>query len=52
MKYVQGKKAIFNLPPDITAIEVAAKGEYYLKSTGEIVVNPDYVAIWTIEENT
>jgi hypothetical protein len=28
----------------------APVGEYRLKSTGEVVVNPDYVASWTITE--
>jgi hypothetical protein len=37
-----------NVPPDSRAFEVAEPGEYRLHSTGEIVVDPDYVATWTL----
>jgi hypothetical protein len=37
-----------NLPPDSRAFEVAEPGEYPLRSTGEVVVDPDYLATWTI----
>lgn len=36
------------LPPDTRAFERASPGEYRLRSTGEVVVNPDYTASWTI----
>lgn len=36
------------LPPDLSRLEVASPGEYRLKSTGEVVVDPDYLATWTI----
>ena len=36
------------LPPDLSRIETAGPGEYRLKSTGEIVKDPDYVATWTV----
>jgi len=36
------------LPPDLSVIEEADPGEYRLKSTGELVINPDYVATWTV----
>ena len=39
----------FTLPADLSALRVAA-GEYRLKPSGEIVVNPDYLAVWTITE--
>jgi hypothetical protein len=39
----------FPLPPDMRAYAKAAPGEFRLKSTGEVVVNPDYTAQWTIE---
>ena len=34
-----------SLPPELDA---AGPGEYRLRSTGEVVVNPDYLAKWTI----
>ncbi len=36
------------LPPDPRSFEAAAPGEYRLLSTGEVVVDPDYTASWTI----
>ncbi len=38
----------FTLPPDLDSIKPAAPGEYRLRSTGEVVVNPDLLATWTI----
>ena len=32
----------YNLPPDMRAIREAEPGEYRLRSTGEMVVDPDY----------
>ena len=40
---------IFTLPPDL---EPAPPGEYRLHSTGEVVVDPDYLAIWAIRAPT
>jgi hypothetical protein len=37
-----------NLPPDSRAFEVAEPGEYRLRSTGEVVVDPDYLTTWTM----
>jgi hypothetical protein len=37
-----------SLPPQLEYYKEAAPGEYRLKSTGEIVVDPDLVANWTI----
>ena len=39
---------IFRLPPDLSSTQIAAPGEYRLRSTGEIVVNPDYLTTWNI----
>jgi len=39
---------IIGLPPDLSSTQVAALGEYRLRSTGEIVVNPDYLTTWNI----
>jgi len=36
------------LPPDLRNIHPAAPGEYRLRSTGEVVTNPDYTSTWTI----
>jgi hypothetical protein len=36
------------LPPDGRAFEEAPPGEYRLRSTGEVVIDPDYLATWTI----
>lgn len=38
----------FSIPNDISAIEKANPGEYRLHSTGEVVVNPDFLSTWTI----
>jgi hypothetical protein len=47
---LEGKREgeVFNLPPDLRGIEPAQPGVYTLRSTGEVVVDPDYVATWTI----
>jgi hypothetical protein len=38
----------FNLPPDTRAIDTAAPGEYRLRATGDVAVNPDYTAVFSI----
>ncbi len=38
----------FSLPPDLSAIEKAAPGDYTLHSTKEAVKNPDYLARYNI----
>jgi hypothetical protein len=38
----------FNLPPDTRAIDTAAPGEYRRRATGDVVVNPDYTAVFSI----
>jgi hypothetical protein len=38
------------LPPDMKVFVRAAPGEYRLRSTGEIVVDPDFATQWTITE--
>ena len=40
----------FKLPPDLRGIETARKGEYRLRSSGEVVVDPDLIANWTINK--
>jgi len=38
----------FTLPPDLSTFKKAEPGEYKLRSTGEIVKNPDYLSTWTV----
>lgn len=40
----------YKLPPDINSLQEAPAGEYRLRSTGEIVVNPDLLTSWTINK--
>ena len=39
------------LPPDLNALEKAAPGEYMLRNSGEVVVDPDFTSQWTVEES-
>jgi len=36
------------LPPDLTRLEPAKPGQYRLKATGEIVLDPDFTVMWTV----
>ena len=38
----------FWLPPDLQNLTVAGPGRYRLRSTGDVVVDPDYTATWTV----
>ena len=38
----------FTLPPDLSSTKRAGQGEYKLRSTGEIVVNPDFLTTWNL----
>ena len=38
------------LPPDTRGIKLARPGEYRNRATGELVVNPDFLASWTFTE--
>lgn len=38
------------IPPDPNAISPAAPGSYRLRSTGEVVENPDLITTWTINK--
>ncbi len=38
----------FWTPPDLSAITRAKRGEYKLHSTGEVVVDPDFTATWSV----
>lgn len=39
----------FKLPPDLGSFKVAPPGEYRLRSTGEVVVDPDLTCTWVIK---
>jgi hypothetical protein len=41
---------VFWLPPDVRAFRPARPGNYRLRSTGEIVVDPDLTTTWTIAD--
>lgn len=43
---VAGSAEVRTLPPQV---EDAAPGEYTLRSTGDVVSNPDFLATWTVE---
>ncbi len=38
----------YDLPPDVRTFEEARPGEYRLRSTGEIVVDPDFTSTWIV----
>lgn len=38
----------FTLPADPEAYEPAEPGHYRLRSTGQVVINPDYLTTWTV----
>jgi hypothetical protein len=38
------------LPPSTDVFQPAARGEYRLRSTGEVVVDPDFTAQWTVKQ--
>ena len=44
----QGNGGMRWLPPTTEGYFAASKGEYRLKSTGEVVTNPDYTVQWTV----
>ena len=48
---LSGRKAgeIYWLPPDLRAFEYAPRGDYALRSTNEVVRDPDFISQWTIE---
>jgi hypothetical protein len=39
------------LPPDVRPLEESPPGEYRLRSTGQVVEDPDYLCTWTITRN-
>lgn len=45
---VAGTGEDFTLPPDPSAFTRARPGSYRLRSTGEVVVDPDFTSSWTV----
>ena len=41
-----------SLPPDLRSTKPAPPGEYRLRSTGEIVVDPDFLSTWNVREKS
>ena len=39
---------VFTLPPDLNSTKPAEPGEYRLRSTGEVVENPDFLSTWNL----
>jgi len=37
----------FKLPPLLKSLQPAPKGEFRLRSTGQIVIDPDFLTTWT-----
>jgi len=37
------------LPPDLGSLKEATPGEYRLRSTGEVVVDPDFLCTWVVK---
>jgi hypothetical protein len=48
IELVLDDRSSYWLPPDARAFQEAAPGEYTLRSTGQTVVDPDYVCTWTV----
>jgi hypothetical protein len=38
------------LAPDTRVLHKASPGEYRLRSTGEVVIDPDYTSTWTVTQ--
>lgn len=45
----QKNGGIISLPPDLCSTKPAPPGEYRLRSTGEIVVDPDFLTTWNVD---
>lgn len=44
----KGSCDTYSLPPDLSALKMAPMGEYRLKSTGEVIINPTLLTSWTL----
>ena len=45
---LHGTNELRTLPPDLSPVEIAPPGQYRLTNTGEVVEDPDYMAMWTV----
>jgi hypothetical protein len=45
---LRGSGEEHNLPPDPSQFQEAPPGEYRLRSTGEVVIDPAYTTSWTL----
>ncbi len=43
---------LFTLPPYTGALQPAEPGEYTLRSTREVVQNPDYLVVWRFSDTS
>lgn len=41
---------IISLPPDLRSVKTAPPGTYRLRSTGEVIENPDFLSTWIVHE--
>jgi hypothetical protein len=41
-------RELYTLPPDLSSLSEAAPGAYRLRSTGETIVDPDFMSTWEI----
>jgi len=48
IRIIQKDGAELELPSDLSSTKKARPGEYKLRSTGEIVINPDFLATWNV----
>ena len=42
----------FVIPPDFNNIHDAQPGEYRLRSSGDVVVDPDFISSWTLNSGS
>ncbi len=42
----------YKLPPDITMIQKAPNGQYKLKTTGKVIVDPGFITTWVVDERS
>jgi hypothetical protein len=48
IRIIQENGTDLTLPSDLSSTKKARPGEYKLRSTGEIVINPDFLATWNV----
>ena len=48
VRILQNNGEELSLPGDLSSTKRARPGEYKLRSTGEVVVNPDFLATWSL----